>query len=90
MSKEPEAFEVPVGRMVKTCRHKVKRPRIISARVEPETKRLKLILTLSCGHETIRFIPLWKNCYQCPVETIHFETPLQGYKKIPFTTTRTQ
>ncbi len=92
MSKEPKPFEVPVGGTYPSCRHKVKRPRVVSCRVEPCTKvkGLKLIMTLSCGHEYVRFLPLWKSCYQCPVETIHFDAPRSGYRKIPFTTTRPQ
>src|SRR2546421_12859085 len=83
----PEPFRIPDGKMIATCRHKVKRPRVIGFRVKDNT----LFVKLSCGHEK-RYcrLPTWAKCYQCPVETIRSERPANGYREIPFISIRPQ
>ncbi len=82
-----EGFKVPNGRMVKMCRHKVKRPRVTGFHIEGRF----LMAKLSCGH-SVKYcrVPKWTSCYQCPVETLHWEAPSGGYKEIPLVSERPQ
>lgn len=83
----PEKFKIPKGHMVKTCRTKVKHPRIVSFRQEGRT----LVVVLSCGHEVVYCrVPKWTHCYQCEVETIHFEVPSDGFIELPYPTKKIQ